>query len=70
MYVLFALVGFLCLLASVMAFLITYNEYTQHYVENQTPLRIALQTAFFTFCVFLMLSLVVGFFLNRAFVSQ
>lgn len=70
MYTLFVLVGFFCLLASLMAFLITYNEYAQHYVEKQTPLRIALEAAIFTFCVFLVLSLIVGFFLNRAFVSQ
>ncbi len=70
MYAIFALVVFFCLFASLMAFLITYNEYAQHYVEKQTPRKMALEAAVFTFCVFLLLSLVVGFLLNKAFVSQ
>ncbi|MBF6612967.1 MAG: hypothetical protein IVW55_07530 [Chloroflexi bacterium] len=58
------------LLAGLMAFLITYEEYARHYVERQKSLRVALEAAAFAFFVFLVLSVVVGFVLVRAFGSQ
>ena len=58
------------LFAGLMAFLITYEEYARHYVERQKPLRLALEAAAFAFFVFLVLSVVVGFVLVRAFGSQ
>ena len=58
------------LFAGLMAFLITYEEYARHYVERQKPLRLALEAAALAFFVFLVLSVVVGFVLVRAYGSQ
>nr|HET6904877.1 hypothetical protein [Ktedonobacteraceae bacterium] len=58
------------LFAGLMAFLITYEEYARHYVERQKPLRLALEAAAFAFFAFLVLSVVVGFVLVRAYGSQ
>ena len=52
------------LLASIMAFLISYNEYQHHYPSSKLPLRMSLSTAVFTFIFFLLLSIVGGVFLN------
>lgn len=51
-------------IASVMAFLITYGEYVHHYAETRTPRRIALQAAVVTFAFFVLASVVVGYILT------
>jgi hypothetical protein len=53
----------LCPIAAVMAFLITYEEYSHHYTDNKKPLKFALEAAIFTFIVFGILSLLVSFFI-------
>jgi H+/Cl- antiporter ClcA len=58
------------LFAGLIAFLITYDEYTRHYVEKQTPLRLALEAAAFAFFVFLVLTVLTGFVLTRVYGSQ
>jgi len=41
--------SFFSVLGSIMAFLITYEEYTHHYADKRRPFRHAMQTAIFTF---------------------
>jgi len=48
-------------LAALMAFVITYEEYTHHYPDKRKPLRLAAQAAAVTFVVFLALSAFIGF---------
>jgi len=52
-----------CPIAAAMAFLITYEEYSHHYGDKKKPLRMAFEAAIFTFIVFGVLSLLVGFFI-------
>ena len=52
-------------LASIMAFLITYNEYAKHYREKRKAVLAALQTALVTFFFFCTLSLVAGLVLDH-----
>lgn len=52
-------------LASIMAALITYNEYSQHYRERKKAILAALQTGAVTFVFFLSLSLVIGIVLTK-----
>ena len=52
-------------LAALMAFVITWHEYEKHKFEGKRLFRQAFQAAIFTFIVFLLLSLLVGFFLAR-----
>jgi H+/Cl- antiporter ClcA len=51
------------LLAALMAYLITYNEWTHHYPTKKEPRKIALETAILTFVFFFSLSLISGYFL-------
>ena len=39
--------------ASLIAFIVTYDEYTKHYVDKRMPLRLALEAAIFAFFVVL-----------------
>jgi len=57
------------LFASLIAFLITYEEYTKHYVDKRMPLRLALEAAIFAFCVVLVLAIITGFILTKGFAS-
>jgi len=43
------------LIAAVMAYLITYNEWMRHYPTKKEPKKIAMETAFFTFVVFVVM---------------
>jgi hypothetical protein len=52
-------------LASAIAFLITYSEYLHHYPDNRQPVRMATRTAIVTFAFFIVLSVVIGFFLEN-----
>jgi hypothetical protein len=53
-------------IAALMAFLITYGEYSHHYADRGPVLREALRTGLFTLTVFLVLGLIVSFILPRA----
>jgi uncharacterized BrkB/YihY/UPF0761 family membrane protein len=57
---LFCIAAVLSLLAAVMAFLITYEEYKHHYADKRKIWKTALQSAVFTLVVFLLL----GFLLS------
>ena len=52
--------GFLAALA---AFVITYNEYEKHKFTGKRLFMQAFQTAIFTFLIFLLLSVLIGFLL-------
>jgi H+/Cl- antiporter ClcA len=52
-------------IAALMAFVITWHEYEKHKFTGKRLIKEALQTAIFTFIVFLLLSLLVGFLLVR-----
>jgi len=53
------------LIGSIMAFLITYEEYTHHYSDKKRPFQHAMQTAIFTFIFFLVLTFLAVSFLMR-----
>jgi K+-sensing histidine kinase KdpD len=55
--------------ASLIAFIVTYDEYTKHYVEKKMPFRLALEAALFAFFVVLVLAIITGFILTKAFAS-
>jgi hypothetical protein len=55
--------------ASLIAFIVTYDEYTKHYVEKKMPFRLALEAAIFAFFVVLVLAIITGFILTKAFAS-
>jgi nucleoside recognition membrane protein YjiH len=50
-------------LAAASAFVITWHEYEKHKFTGRRLFKEAFQSAIFTFVVFLLLSLLVGFFL-------
>jgi hypothetical protein len=52
---LFCIATILGLLAAVMAFLITYGEYTHHYPDKRQVLKVALEAGIFTLILFLIL---------------
>jgi len=52
-------------LAALMAFVITWHEYERHKFTGMRLFRESFQSAIFTFVVFLLLSLLVGFLLVR-----
>ena len=53
-------------IAALMAFLITYGEFSHHYPDRRPVFREALRTAVFTLTVFLLLGLIVSLILPRA----
>jgi len=42
-------------IAAIVAFAITYNEYVHHYATKKEPIKLALDTALFTFFTFIVL---------------
>ena len=52
-------------IAAVMAFLITYGEYSHHYSDKKKPLRFAIEAAIMTFVIFGVISLVIGLFIGN-----
>jgi len=54
-------------LASLMVFMITYNEYSHHYSDKKRPLKLAMESALFTLVFFLLLSFFIGFVLSKTF---
>jgi len=57
-------------LATLMAFVITWHEYEKHKFTGKRLFMEAFQTAIFTFVVFLLLSLFVGFLLSHFIIQQ
>jgi hypothetical protein len=57
-----AVFGFL---AALMAFLITWNEYQKHKFRGRRLFMRALHAGLFTFVVFILLALLVGFILSK-----
>ena len=53
------------LLASGMAFLITYSEYSRHYKKKRKAIRTSLQTGIVAFLFFFTLSIIAGLLLAR-----
>ncbi len=49
------------------AFLITYDEYSHHFLDRRTPLRYGLEAAAFAGGVFFLLTIIVGWLLTRMF---
>jgi len=54
-------------LAALMVFLISYNEYLHHFPDKKKPFKLALESAFFTLFLFLLLSLIIGLTLSHTF---
>jgi len=52
-------------IAALMAFLITYAEYSHHYTDRGPAIREALRTAVFTFVVFMVFGVAIAFILPR-----
>jgi uncharacterized membrane protein SpoIIM required for sporulation len=53
------------LLASAMAFLITWQEYSRHFHDRKKALRLALRSAVVAFLFFVVLSVVAGLAISR-----
>jgi H+/Cl- antiporter ClcA len=71
MTVAFLIIGIVVgLFASLIAFLITYDEYSHHYVDKRNPLRLAVEAAVFAFVVFFLLAMITGFVLVKTYMSQ
>ena len=60
--------GFFTVLASIMAFVTTFAEYTHHYSNKRQPLIESCQTAIFTFIIFAILTLLTAWLLGNIFV--
>jgi len=50
------------LIAGLIAYFITYNEWMHHYTTKKEPRKIALETASFAFLFFFILSVLIGLF--------
>jgi len=48
-------------LAALIAFLITYGEYSRHFMTKGKALKISLETALFIFIVFAVIAVITGF---------
>ena len=51
------------LIAAVMAYLISYNEWVHHYPTKKEPRKMAWEAAVFTFIFFFLMSLFAGYIL-------
>lgn len=49
------------LFAALMAFLITYGEYSRHFMAKSRALKISLETAFIVLIVFAVIAVIMGF---------
>jgi uncharacterized membrane protein len=65
MITLFVIGLFFSLMASIMAFIITYREYTHHYLDKQDTFNTSFKAAVYTFAVFIVLSIFLAIFLRR-----
>jgi F0F1-type ATP synthase assembly protein I len=62
--VIFCIGGTFGLLAALMAFLITFQEYTRHYADKGKVRKMAFKTAAFTLAFFLIAGLLVAILLD------
>jgi hypothetical protein len=53
--------------ASLIAFIIAYDEYSKHYVDRKMPFRLAFEAALFAFFVVLFLAIITGLILTKAY---
>jgi len=53
------------LVAALMAFLITYGEYSRHFMAKSRALKISLETAFVMLGVFIIITIIVALFMSR-----
>jgi len=53
------------LIGSIIAYLITYNEYMRHYQTKKEPREIALEAAVFAFVLFNVISIFIIFILTK-----
>ena len=61
---LFILIGAVfSVLASFIAYLVTYKEEQHHYQTGKEPIKRAFQMAIFTFIFFFVLMLIIGYFI-------
>ncbi len=51
-------------LAALCAYIITYGEYQHHYPNNEMPKKLAMEAAIGTLILFLVLSIVIGWFMS------
>jgi len=51
--------------AALMAFLITYGEYSRHFMAKTRALKISIETASVIFVLFFAIAIVAGFVLSR-----
>ena len=63
----FCIAAILSLLAAIMAFLITYEEYKHHYPDKRQICKAALKTAAFTFVFFLVIGVLLAVILPNLF---
>ena len=68
--IIFPLGVLFAVLASLMAFLITYNEYAKHFEDKRRARRDALRTGLVTFLFFCTLVFVAGIILDRMFTAR
>lgn len=62
LFLIFIIIGLIFSpIAALMAYLITYGEYSHHYLSKKETLKISLEFAFYTFCFFLSLTIIVGY---------
>ena len=64
-YLIIVIGGIFSFIASLMSYLITYDEYAHHYKTAKEPRKLALQAAAFTFALFFALTVGAGYFLTR-----
>jgi len=57
-------------IAALMAFVITWHEYEKHKLTGKRLFKEAFQAAIFTFGIFLLLSLLIGFLLVRFVINR
>ena len=53
-------------IASLAAFLISYEEYSRHYPDKRKAFLLSVRTAVFAFMVFLVLAIIIGFFIDKS----
>jgi hypothetical protein len=53
------------LVAALMAFLITYGEYSRHFMAKGRALKISIETASVIFAVFFIIAIIAGFVLSK-----
>jgi len=57
---------FACI-AAMFVFLLSYREYSHHYSDRKIPMKLSLESAFFTLLFFSVLLIALGFILSNMF---